>query len=93
MSGLFDPHIHMYYWTIDDYDAMSKAGIKVKVQSSLWLGSSRTFFGTFIDYWEHFISFETTRAKQFGIEPFVYISVNLKESIQRPSALDAFKQC
>jgi predicted metal-dependent TIM-barrel fold hydrolase len=72
---------------------MSKAGIEVIVQPSFWLGSPRNFVGTFIDYWEHLITFETTRAKQFAIEPFVYISVNLKESIQRLSALDAFKQC
>lgn len=29
MSGFFDPHIHMYSRTTDDYDAMSKAGIEV----------------------------------------------------------------
>jgi predicted metal-dependent TIM-barrel fold hydrolase len=92
MSGFFDPHIHMYSRTTDDYDAMSKAGIEVIVQPSFWLGGPRTFVGTFIDYWEHLISFETTRAKQFGIEHFVCISVNPKESVQRPLALDAFKQ-
>jgi uncharacterized protein len=91
MIGFFDPHIHMYSRTTDDYDAMSKAGIEVIVQPSFWLGAPRTFVGTFIDYWEHLISFETTRAKQFGIEHFVCISVNPKESIQRPLALDALE--
>ncbi len=80
MSRLFDPHIHMYSRTTDDYDAMSKAGIEVIVEPSFWLGSPRTSVGTFEDYWEHIISFETTRAKQFGIEHFVCISVNPKEA-------------
>jgi predicted metal-dependent TIM-barrel fold hydrolase len=63
----------MYSRTIGDYDAMSKAGIEVIVEPSFWLGSPRRSVGTFEDYWEHIISFETTRAKQFGIEHFVCI--------------------
>lgn len=85
----FDPHIHMYSRTTDDYAAMAKAGIKVVVQPSFWLGSPRTFVGTFEDYWEHMITFETKRAKDFGIEHFVCISVNPKEATIRPLALDA----
>ena len=89
MTRLFDPHIHMYSRTTDDYDAMSKAGIEVIVQPSFWLGGPRRFVGTFEDYWEHMITFETKRAKEFGIEHFVCISVNPKEAIERPLALDA----
>ncbi|MGI9012226.1 MAG: TatD family hydrolase [Nitrososphaeraceae archaeon] len=37
------------------------------------------------------ISFETIRAKQFGIEHFICISVNPKEAIERPLALNAFE--
>ena len=91
MSGFFNPHIHMYSRTTDNYDAMSKAGIEVIVQPSFWLVGPRTFVGTFIDYWGHLLSFETTRAKQFGIEHFVCISGNPKEPIQRPLALDALQ--
>ena len=91
LTRLFDPHIHMYSRTTDDYDAMSKAGIEVIVQPSFWLGSPRTSVGTFIDYWEHMISFETKRAREFGIEQFVCISVNPKEATERPLALDALK--
>ncbi len=47
MSKLFDPHIHMYSRTTNDYDAMSKAGIEVVVEPSSWLGSPRTSIGTF----------------------------------------------
>jgi predicted metal-dependent TIM-barrel fold hydrolase len=79
----------MYSRTTDDYDEMSKAGIEVVVQPSFWLGGPRRFVGTFEDYWEHMISFETKRAKEFGIEHFVCISVNPKEAIERPLALDA----
>ena len=89
MTRLFDPHIHMYSRTTDDYDAMSKAGIEVIVQPSFWLGGPRRFVGTFEDYWEHMITFETKRAKEFGIEHFVCISVNPKEATERPLALDA----
>jgi uncharacterized protein len=89
MTRLFDPHIHMYSRTTDDYEAMSIAGIEVIVQPSFWLGGSRRFVGTFEDYWEHMITFETKRAKEFGIEHFVCISVNPKEATERPLALDA----
>ena len=89
LTRLIDPHIHMYSRTTDDYDAMSKAGIEVIVQPSFWLGSARTSVGTFIDYWEHMIGFETKRAREFGIEHFVCISVNPKEATERPLALDA----
>ncbi|HEX5186836.1 MAG TPA: TatD family hydrolase [Nitrososphaeraceae archaeon] len=90
MGRFFDPHIHMYSRTTDDYEKMSLAGIEVIVQPSFWLGSPRTSVGTFIDYWEHMISFETKRAKEYGIEHFTCISVNPKESMERPLAFDAF---
>src|SRR4029078_8002385 len=81
----------MYSRTTDDYDAMSKAGIEVIVQPSFWLGSPRTSVGTFVDYWEHMLTFETKRAKEFGIEHFVCVSVNPKEANERPLALNALQ--
>ena len=89
MPRLFDPHIHMYSRTTNDYEAMSKAGVEVIVQPSFWLGSPRRFVGTFEDYWENIISFEPLRAKEFGIEYYSCISVNPKEAGERPLALDA----
>ena len=68
---------------------MSKAGIEVIVQPSFWLGSPRTSVGTFVDYWEHMITFETKRAKEYGIEHFVCISVNPKEDSRKTITLDA----
>jgi len=91
LGRFFDPHIHMYSRTTDDYVAMAKSGIEVVVQPSFWLGGQRRFVGTFEDYWEHMISFETKRAKDFGIEHFVCISVNPKEATARPLALDALE--
>lgn len=91
MARFFDPHIHMYSRTTDDYMAMAKAGIEVVVQPSFWLGSPRTSVGTFEDYWEHMITFETKRAKDFGIDHFVCISVNPKEATIRPLAMDAIE--
>ena len=91
MSRFFDPHIHMYSRTTDDYEKMSLAGIEVIVQPSFWLGSPRTSVGTFIDYWEHMITYETERAKNYGIDHYVCISVNPKESTQRPLAKEALE--
>ncbi len=91
MVTLFDPHIHMYSRTTDDYELMSKAGIEIVVEPSFWLGSPRTSVGTFIDYWEHIISFETIRAKQYGISHFVCISVNPKESMNKSLALESIE--
>lgn len=79
----------MYSRTTDDYEAMSRAGIEIIVQPSFWLGSPRRFVGTFEDYWENMISFEPKRAKEFGIEHYVCISVNPKEAAERPLAIDA----
>lgn len=81
----------MYSRTTDDYQSMSNAGIEVIVQPSFWLGSPRTSVGTFEDYWEHMISFETQRSKEFGIDHYVCISVNPKESSARPLALNALE--
>jgi uncharacterized protein len=91
LGRFFDPHIHMYSRTTDDYELMSKAGIEVIVQPSFWLGSARTSVGTFEDYWEHMISFETERSREFTIDQYVCLSVNPKESAIRPLALDALK--
>jgi predicted metal-dependent TIM-barrel fold hydrolase len=91
MTRLFEPHIHMYSRTTDDYDAMSIAGIEVIVQPSFWLGTPRTSVATFEDYWEHMITFETKRAREYGIEQFVCISVNPKEATERPLALEALE--
>ena len=75
-----DPHIHMYSRTTDDYENMGLAGIKSVIEPSFWLGQERTSSKTLIDYWEHIISFEPTRAKESGINHYCAISINPKEA-------------
>ena len=75
-----DPHIHMYSRTTDDYENMALAGIKSVIEPSFWLGQERTSSKTLIDYWEHIISFEPTRARESGINHYCAISINPKEA-------------
>ncbi len=70
----------MYSRVTDDYEKMSLSGIKAIVEPSFWLGQERTSSKTLIDYWEHIITFERTRAAEFGIKHYCAISVNPKEA-------------
>jgi len=80
---IIEPHIHMYSRTTDDYQAMYKAGIRACVEPSFWLGSSRRYAGTFFDYFQLILEFETVRARRFGIDHYCAISVNPKEADDR----------
>jgi hypothetical protein len=75
-----EPHIHMYSRTTEDYVAMYEQGIRVTVEPSFWLGASRRYAGTFWDYFQLILDFETDRAKRFGIDHYACISVNPKEA-------------
>jgi predicted metal-dependent TIM-barrel fold hydrolase len=77
---IIEPHIHMYSRTTDDYIAMYREGIRVCVEPSFWLGSNRRFPGTFFDYFQLILDFETVRAKRFGLDHFVAIALNPKEA-------------
>ena len=77
---IMDPHIHMYARTTDDYEAMATAGIESVVDPSFWLGSARHYAGTFFDYFEHLLGFESQRAAQYGITHHCCISVNPREA-------------
>jgi predicted metal-dependent TIM-barrel fold hydrolase len=85
---MIDPHTHMVTRVTDDYERMAEAGIEVVVEPSFWLGSPRTSAGTFADYFEHIIGFETQRAKQFGIEHFCTIALNPREANHEPLAAE-----
>jgi len=80
---IFDPHIHMYARTTDDYEKMAVAGIEMIVEPSFWLGQPRTRPGTFLDYFEHIMGFEHDRAARHGIRQFVTLSMNPRESNDR----------
>lgn len=77
---IIEPHIHMYSRTTDDYQAMYAAGIRACVEPSFWMGANRRYAGTFLDYFQLILEFETVRARRFGIDHFAAISVNPKEA-------------
>jgi predicted metal-dependent TIM-barrel fold hydrolase len=80
MTTIIEPHIHMYSRTTDDYTAMYKQGIRVAVEPSFWLGTNRRYAGTFWDYFNLILGFETQRAVRYGIDHYACISVNPKEA-------------
>jgi hypothetical protein len=75
-----DPHIHMFSRTTDDYKRMARAGIVAVVEPSFWLGSNRRHAGSFFDYFEHLITFESARAAKYGIRHFTCVGINPKEA-------------
>ncbi len=77
---IIEPHIHMYSRTTDDYTAMYREGIRCVVEPSFWLGSPRRHAGTFWDYFQLSLEFETVRAERFGIDHYSCIAVNPKEA-------------
>lgn len=79
-APIIEPHIHMYSRTTDDYQSMYSAGIRACVEPSFWLGVQRRYAGTFFDYFNVILEFETVRARRFGIDHYCCISVNPKES-------------
>ena len=81
---IIEPHIHMYSRTTDDYVAMYKAGIRACVEPSFWLGSNRRYAGTFFDYFQLILDFETIRAQRFGIDHYCAIAYNPKEANNTP---------
>ena len=84
---IIEPHIHMYSRTTDDYQAMYAAGIRACVEPSFWLGANRRYAGTFLDYFQLILEFETVRARRFGIDHYAAVSVNPKE-VEDPGLVD-----
>ena len=83
---IIEPHIHMYSRTTDDYGRMYEAGIRACVEPSFWLGTNRRYAGTFFDYFQLILDFETVRARRFGIDHYAAVSVNPKEAEDVPLA-------
>jgi len=80
MKTIIEPHIHMFSRTTDDYQAMYRSGIRAIVEPSFWLGADRRYAGSFFDYYNLILNFETVRARRFGIDHFCAIAFNPKES-------------
>jgi uncharacterized protein len=77
---IIEPHIHMYSRTTDDYAAMYRGGLRAAVEPSFWLGANRRYAGTFLDYFQLILDFETRRAERFGIDHYACVAVNPKEA-------------
>lgn len=80
---MIEPHIHMYSRTTDDYQALYRAGIRIVVEPSFWLGANRRYAGTFFDYFHLLLDFEPVRAARYGIDHYGCISCNPKEAEDR----------
>jgi predicted metal-dependent TIM-barrel fold hydrolase len=65
---------------------MYREGIRACVEPSFWLGANRRFAGTFFDYFQLILEFETVRARRFGIDHYAAVSLNPKEAENAPLA-------
>lgn len=86
---IFEPHIHMFARTTDDYEAIALAGVRAIVEPSFWLGQPRTQVGTFVDYWKSIRDYENVRAKAVAIDQYHTVSVNPREANDLPLAREA----
>ena len=77
---IFEPHIHMFSRTTDDYEHMALAGIKGVCEPAFWLGQPRTSVGAFKDYYDTLLGWERFRAAQFGIRHYCTMGLNPKEA-------------
>ena len=57
---IFEPHIHMFSRTTDDYERMALAGIRATIEQAFWLGQPRQYAGSFFDYFAHLLNYEVT---------------------------------
>ncbi len=83
---IFEPHAHMYARVTTDYEAMARAGVEVVVEPAFWLGQTRRRAGSFLDYFEHLLEYENSRAARYGIKQFVTLAMNPKEANDRALA-------
>lgn len=86
---IFEPHIHLYARTTDDYERLALCGVQAVVEPSFWLGQPRTSVGTFVDYWESIRGYERQRASAWMIDQYHTISVNPREANDEGLALEA----
>lgn len=70
----------MYSRTTDDYVAMYRSGIRACVEPSFWMGCNRRYAGTFFDYFQLILEFETIRARRFGVDHYAAVALNPKET-------------
>lgn len=83
---IFEPHAHMSSRVTQDYEAMAAAGVEIVVEPAFWIGEPRKHPGTFFDYFDWILGYETRRAAQYGIDHYVALSVNPREANNLPLA-------
>ena len=69
---------------------MHRTGIRACVEPSFWLGTDRRYAGTYFDYFQLILDFETVRARRFGIDHYAAVSVNPKEAENVALAREVF---
>jgi uncharacterized protein len=77
---LIDPHIHMSVRTTDDYEEMKKKGFRCIVEPAFWSGSDKQYAESFLDYFNHMLTFEHARAKKYGLHYYAFVCINAKEA-------------
>ncbi|MDF1701467.1 MAG: TatD family hydrolase [Planctomycetota bacterium] len=86
---IFEPHIHLYARTTDDYERLALCGVRAVVEPSFWLGQPRSSIGTFVDYWASIRGYENQRAATYMIDQYHTISVNPREANDEGLATEA----
>ncbi|WP_440006069.1 TatD family hydrolase [Halomicrococcus sp. SG-WS-1] len=78
---VIDPHMHMVSRSSDDYERARRAGIDCCIEPAFWSGTDKQHAGSFFDYFEHLIDFETERAdRAAGMDHYVTIALEPKEA-------------
>ena len=78
---IIDPHMHMVSRSADDYERARRAGVECCIEPAFWSGTDRQHAGSFFDYFEHIIDFETERAERSaGMDHYVTIGLEPKEA-------------
>lgn len=73
--------MHMVSRSADDYERARRAGVECCIEPAFWSGTDRQHAGSFFDYFEHIIDFETERAERSaGMDHYVTIGLEPKEA-------------
>lgn len=81
-----DLHAHMISRTTDDYHKMALTGCVAVTEPAFWSGRDRLGAQVFADYFDHITTFESARAKQYGIAHYAWLCLNPKEGEDRALA-------
>jgi predicted metal-dependent TIM-barrel fold hydrolase len=90
---IIDPHMHMVSRSADDYRRARRAGVECCIEPAFWSGTDKQHAGSFFDYFEQIIDFETDRAERAaGMDHYVTIGLEPKEANYRGMAEEVLEQ-